>query len=124
MWNCSISKICKTQNSKNFEFSKLFIIYVFWVFVELKKIVKRKNKFENIEKSNNSTHYFYIRNFEIPKYRPFYIWSLQMLTPTRLRSLEWLGIYATKIFKNLVDKNKYDKTTLIPTRHLQSFYRF
>ena len=65
-----------------------------------------------------------------------------MLTPTRLRSLgcpwaleclwalkwlrvlEWLGIHATKIFKNLVDKNDYDKTTLIPAFHLQSFYRF
>ena len=59
-----------------------------------------------------------------------------MLTPTQLRSLgclwalkwlrvlEWLGIHATKIFKNLVDKNKYDKTTSIPAIHLQSFYRF
>ena len=41
-----------------------------------------------------------------------------MLTPTRLRSLEWLGIDATKILKNLVDKNEYDKTTLIPAFHL------
>ena len=53
----------------------------------------------------------------MPKYRPFYIWSFPMLTPTRLRlleclwALEWLGIHATKIFKNLVDKTKYDKTT-------------
>ena len=59
-----------------------------------------------------------------------------MLTATRLRSLEclwapewlwvleWLDIHATKIFKNLVDKNEYDKTTLIPALHLESFYRF
>ena len=31
-----------------------------------------------MEKSNNSTRYFYTRNFEIPKYRPFYNWSFQM----------------------------------------------
>ena len=86
--------------------------------------------------------YCYIRNFEIPKYRPFYICSFQMLTPTGLRSLgclwaleclwalkwfrvlEWLGIHATKIFKNLVDKNEYDKITLIPALHPYSFYRF
>ena len=35
------------QNSKNFEFSKLSYIYIFWVFVELKKNVKIKNKFKN-----------------------------------------------------------------------------
>ena len=35
-----------------------------------------------MEKSNNMTRYFYIRNFEIPKYRPFHIWSFQMLTRT------------------------------------------
>ena len=41
-----------------------------------------------------------------------------MFTPIRLRSvecfleLEWLGIHATKIFKNLDDNNEYDKTTL------------
>ena len=78
----------------------------------------------------------YIRHFEIPIYRPFYIWSLQMLTPTRFRSpecrwaleclwaLEWVGIHATKIFKNLDDTNEYFKTTLIPALHLKSFYRF
>ena len=38
-----------------------------------------------IEKSNNTTRYFNIRDFEISKYRPFYIWSFQMLTPTRVR---------------------------------------
>ena len=53
-----------------------------------------------------------------------------MLTPTRLWSLEflwtleWLGNHATKIFKNLDDKNEYDETTLILALHLSSFYRF
>ena len=39
--------------------------------------MKIKNKFEN----KKNFRYFNIRNFEIPKYRRFYIWSLQMLTP-------------------------------------------
>ena len=34
-----------------------------------------------MNKSNNSTFVIFI--FEILKYRPFYIWSFQMLTPTR-----------------------------------------
>ena len=86
-----------------------------------KKIVKRINKLK-IGKSNNLTFVIFI--FEIPKYQPFDIWSFQMLSPTRLRSLEclqvleWLGIHATKIFKNLVDINEYDKTTLIPALRL------
>ena len=29
--------------------------------------------------------YFNTRNFEIPKYQPFYIWSLQMMASTRCR---------------------------------------
>ena len=37
-----------------------------------------------IEKSNNTTRYFNIRDFEISKYRPFYIWLFQMLLPTRI----------------------------------------
>ena len=33
----NVENLLNYQNSKNFVFSKLFIIYVFWVFVELKK---------------------------------------------------------------------------------------
>ena len=55
---------------------------MFWVFVELKKIVKIKNKFQNEKIEWFDFRYFHIRNFEIPKYRPFYIWSFQMLILT------------------------------------------
>ena len=41
-----------------------------------------------------------------------------MLTPTRQRSFEGLGMHATEIFKNLDDTNEYDKTTLILALHL------
>ena len=90
----------------------------------LKKNVKIKNKFKNRKIEYFDFGYFYIRNFEIPKYRQLYIWSFQILIPTRLRSLEylwaveWLGIHDTEIFKNLVDKNEYDKSTLIPALQL------
>ena len=58
-----------------------------------------------------------------------------MLTPTRIRSLEcllalewlrlieWLGIHATKVFKNLVDKNEYDLNTSTSALKFLSIFR-
>ena len=43
---------------------------------------KIKNKFKNGKIEQFAFRYFYIRNFEIPKNEPFYIWSFQILTPT------------------------------------------
>ena len=46
--------------------------------------MKNKNLIKKIEQLDFS--YFNIRNFEIPKYRPFYVLSFQILTPTQYYS--------------------------------------
>ena len=70
---CKTIKIPKISNLLNYHICILSV----------KKISTNVKKKENskIKESNNST--FVILIFEIPKYRPFYIWSFQMLTPTR-----------------------------------------
>ena len=51
---------------------------------------KWKIKFENKTIEQLIFRYFNIRNFEILKYRSFYISSFQISTPTRRYRVSWL----------------------------------
>ena len=46
------------------------------------KWFQKQKKIENKTAEKLIFHYVYIRNFQIPKYRSFYISSVKILTPT------------------------------------------
>ena len=76
---CKTIKILKSSNLLNYHICILSVQTI-----QTNAKMKNKNLIKKIEQLDFS--YFNIRHFEIPKYRPFYILSFQILTPTQYYS--------------------------------------
>ena len=124
--NFTTSKITEKtiKLPKNFNTESHHIFRVFELFKQMTYFFNLKINRKFILYSIN------IRNFKIPKYRWFYIWSFQMLTSTKFFSFLSINIFSIDYFYRLtphipkdIHRSPHDSTytKLLETRMRRSF---